>query len=72
MRLYMKSIEDRIKKIEAALMICARKLFVSDEDNFVSSFVGEDRKEAFKKEGGGYDHIAAISSTAAEDWKDYK
>jgi len=59
------NILERIKKIEQTMK---RTRPPGDEDGFLAA-LGVD-KEPFAIPGRGYDFIAALSATAAADWKD--
>ena len=57
---------EKIKRLERKLSI--RSIYPNDEDGFLSA-LGVDAKR-FEKTGGGYDFIAALNATAAEDWNE--
>ena len=59
-------LKSRIKRIEGALEETSRSLYPGNEDGFLNAIVGEDMNKYRK--GEGYDFIAALSATAAEDW----
>ena len=64
----LKRLKSRLGRLETALKDAQRSLYPGNEDAFMDAIVGED-KEKYRK-GEGYDFIAALTSTAAEDWKE--
>lgn len=68
----MKSILDRIKRLENTIEQRIRILVVGNDDNFLDALVGADHVEQYRDKNGGYDFLQALNATAADDWKDYE
>lgn len=64
----LKRLKSRIERLEMALKEARRNLYPGNEDGFLTA-LGVNEKD-FEKQGGGYDFIAALTATAAEDWKE--
>lgn len=64
------SLWKRLKRLELFHKTLSCEQYPDDIDNFIEALIGE-RKEQYKK-GNGYDTIAALNSTAFEDWNDYE
>lgn len=60
-------IKERLKRLEGAIKNASRNLYPGNEDGFLTA-LGVNEKD-FEAPGGGYDFIAALNATAAEDWK---
>lgn len=58
---------ERIKHLEKKIMGIP-PIYPNDEDGFLIA-LGVDVKR-FEQAGGGYDFIAALNATAAEDWNE--
>ena len=54
---------ERLEQINAMMSIA---LYPDDSDGFISALIG-DRKELYRKDNG-YDVMAVLNDTAAEDW----
>ena len=67
----MKSILERIKRVENAIKQKIESLIVGNDDEFMEAVVGADHVEQYRDSNGGYDFLKALSDTAADDWKDY-
>lgn len=65
------SILERLKQLEnkAAANIAVR--YPADDDGFVAAVVGEENAEQYRH-GSGFDVMAALCSTARDDWSDYE
>lgn len=62
-------LKERIKRLEKVIETARRNLYPGDEDGFISA-LGVNEKD-FEAPGGGFDFIAALNATAAEDWGEY-
>lgn len=59
-------VKERIKRIEDAIKDKAKDDYPRNEDGFITA-LGVNEKD-FEMPGGGYNAIAALGSTAADDW----
>ena len=59
-------LKERIKRLEKAIGTASRNLYPGNEDGFLTA-LGVNEKD-FEAPGGGYDFIAALTATAAQDW----
>lgn len=64
-------LKERLKQLEnkAAANIAVR--YPDDADGFICAVVGTDAAERYRH-GSGYDVMAALCSTARDDWSDYE
>lgn len=67
----MKSIIERIKRLENTIKQRIESLIVGNDDEFLDALVGAEHVEQYRDSNGGYDFLQALNATAAEDWTDY-
>lgn len=67
----MKSILERIKRLESAIKQRIESLIVGNDDGFLDALVGADHVEQYRDSNGGFDFMAALGCTARDDWRGY-
>lgn len=68
----MKSILDRLKRLENTIKQKIESLIVGNDDGFLDALVGADHAEQYRDSNGGYDFMKAMNDTAKDDWNDYE
>ena len=68
----MKSILERIKRLENTIKQKIESMIVGNDDGFLDALVGADHVEQYRDSNGGYDFMKAMNDTAKDDWKDYE
>lgn len=68
----MKSILDRLKRLENTIKQKIESLIVGNDDGFLDALVGADHVEQYRDSNGGYDFMKAMNDTAKDDWNDYE
>lgn len=68
----MQNLIRRLKRVEQSAHERIKSLIVGNDDGFITALVGVDHVEQYRNSYGGYDAIAALNDSAADDWKDYE